>query len=189
VPTVSLSAALLARGPLGVQVEAAYAPRGHAYPGGEPLHSDYVELPLLLRLSPTRPRSVLPVALAGVAPAFELSCGGATRPATVGGGPTAPQPRDCMRDRQTRYDFAFVSALGLDVPVRRGVLTAEVRYTHGAQDLLPSSQFAQAYNRALTVLFGVRSGGRRAVAPSRTGSGLGMIGRPDVARPSRVPRT
>ncbi len=161
-PTVSLTAALPVRGPVGIQLEAAYAPKGHAYPSGANLKSDYLEIPLLLRLSPTRARAILPVALLGVAPAFELSCGGQTFLATVGPGPgPPPQPRDCNFDRQTRYDFGYIGALGLDVPMRRGVFTAEVRYTHGAQNLVPRFEFVRVFNRSVAVLFGVRSGGAR----------------------------
>lgn len=161
-PTVAITVARPLRGPVGIQLEAAYAPKGHAYPGGVGLESDYLEIPLLLRLSPTRARAVLPVALLGVAPAFELSCGGDTNLASVGRGPyPPPQPRDCNFDRQTRYDFGYVGALGLDVPMRRGVFTAELRYTHGAQNLIPRFEFLRGYNRAVSVLFGVRSGGSR----------------------------
>lgn len=160
-PTVSLTAAVPVRGPIGLQLETAYAPRGHAYPSGVTLNSNYLEIPLLLRVAPTSVRSALPVALLGVAPAFELSCDGATRHATVGSGPNPLRPRDCAYDRQTRYDFSYIGAIGIDVPVRRGAFTAEVRYTHGVQNLLTQFEFVRGFNRSVAVLFGVRSGGAR----------------------------
>jgi hypothetical protein len=160
-PTVSLAGSVPVRGPVALQLEAAYAPKGHTYPGGVTLNSDYLEVPLLLRVAPTRSRAVLPVALLGVAPAFELSCSGLTRPPTPGGTPIPLRPRDCNQDRQTRYDFSYIGAVGVDVPMRRGVFTAEVRYTHGVQNLLPRLQFVRGFNRSLSVLVGVRSGGAR----------------------------
>lgn len=162
-PTVSLTAAMPVRGPVGIQLEASYAPKGHSYPNGSTLNSDYLEIPLLLRVSAARARAVMPVVLLGVAPAFELSCGGEVLPATVGRRNPSLQPRDCNFDRQTRYDFGYIGALGMDVPMRRGVFTAEVRYAHGAQNLVPRFQFVRVFNRSVSLLFGVRSGGARQV--------------------------
>ncbi len=160
-PTISLAAAFPLRGPVGLQVELAHVSKGETFPGGSLLRSNYLEVPLLLRVRPTGARALLPVALLGIAPAYELSCNGLATLPTVGFSQPVVRERDCSGDRHTRYDFGLVGGIGVELPMRRAAFTAEVRYTHGLQDLYPRFEFVRGYNRSLSVLFGVRSGGGR----------------------------
>ncbi len=156
--TVGVTVAIGARRLAALQLEALFARKGwrHVQSASE-LRLDYVEMPILLRLAPTRARDITPVMLLGVAPSAELSCGGRSRPPTIGFGPAPLQPIDCNEQRQRRYDVGLVGAVGADVSLGSVALTTELRYTHGVRDLSPASPFAEVRHRSMSVLVGVRS--------------------------------
>lgn len=145
-------------GPVSLQTEALYSQKGVSGPGVFEMNMDYLETPILLRIADRSERAVRPVALVGVAPAFEMSCSGRTQPFYLADGPPPPEPLDCNERRSRQTDLGLVAALGTEVRIsQRTAWTAELRYTHGVNDLVPQSTFVRTTNRSLTVLFGLRA--------------------------------
>jgi len=146
----------------GLQAEILFAEKGIRGPAGFVMRQDYLEVPLLVRA--TRPRGALasPVLLVGVAPALELSCSGVTTQLTLASSESTPHvPLECDSWRTFRGELGLVLAVGLDVPTGRAVWTSELRFTRGLSDLTRGWDYIpQTKNRALVLMFGVRSSER-----------------------------
>ena len=156
--TAGAAASVRLWGPVGLQSEALYSQKGIRGADSFAMRLDYVETPILLRVTGRGSRPVRGVALMGVAPAFEVSCTGRRRPFSIPEVVPPVGPLDCNNYRDRRWDFGLVGALGADVRLGSRTWTAEVRYTHGVSDLTAEWDFVRTTNRSLAVLVGFRAG-------------------------------
>jgi hypothetical protein len=147
---------------LALQLEALYSEKGATRPDGFRADVAYVEIPLLVRLTlPLRALPIQPMAMAGVAPAWEISCGALARPNYIPEAPPPPAiPMDCIGWRTERRDVGTVLAGGVEIPMRGFEVTAEVRRTSGHSNIARGytlSTYNGAWSFVIGAAFAVRT--------------------------------
>jgi hypothetical protein len=144
---------------LAIQPELLYSQKGGSFSetlGGETvsgtLKLDYVEVPLLLRLSvPAGSPDLRPSLHAGPTFAFEVSC----KVSFTAFGDSGTE--DCEDDGDRRkFDPGLGLGGGLDVAFLAGTLMIEGRYTMSLRTLDASGDEADVKNRAWSLTFGYR---------------------------------
>jgi hypothetical protein len=161
---------------LDLQIEGLYVERGMSEGDGSWVRLAYLEMPILTRLRTALPR--LPFhgfAVAGLAPAKEVSCSGELRRYPPTGGclftcpppppPPPLEPVDCIDVRSYTGDVGAILGGGLSFSVRGRRAEIEMRYTRGITDLARGYDRWTRHSRALGVTFAVTG------MPIRTGGG------------------
>lgn len=155
-PVGGASIAVGLREILSIQLEALYSRKGASGPGDFQMDIGYLETPILLKLAvPIAGLPVRPVVMAGIAPAWEISCAAAAQPLSLLDAPPPPAvPADCIGWRTERRDFGRVVAGGVEMPVGRLRLTAELRHTTGRTNIALGYAPLSTYNDAWSFLLG-----------------------------------
>lgn len=153
--TAGLSARLQVTPVVGLQLEALYSQKGRRA-GDQHLFLDYVEVPVLVRLSlPHRLLGLTVSGLGGVTAATELSCRWRTA-SGVDSEPGAPisyvVDADCIGLRNQLNDFGLVAGAQLERRLAVGHLTIEGRYVHGTKNLSYGGDVLR--NRSVALIFG-----------------------------------
>ena len=150
-PVAGATLAIGIREVVAVQVEALYSRKGATGSGGFRMDIGYLETPVLLKVSvPVTGIPFRPMLLAGVAPAWEIGCAAIAQPFFLQDLPASGAvPMSCSGWRSERHDLGRVLAGGVEVPVGRLRLTAELRRTSGrtniAQALAPMSTYNEVW--------------------------------------------
>ena len=141
---------------LAVQVEALYTEKGVVGPDLFRMNIGYVETPVLLRATlPLDGLPFRPMIMAGVAPAWEVSCGAIGRPPYIPElPPPPPMAMDCIGWRTERRDLGGVLAGGVEVPLANVRITAEIRHTSGRTNIARGYPPFSTYNGVWSVMFG-----------------------------------
>ncbi len=148
---------------LSVQVEALYTEKGATGPDGFRANMTYLEVPLLVKLAlPLPALHIQPMAMAGLAPAWEISCRALAQPAYIPEAPPpAPIPMDCIGWRTERRDMGAVLAGGVEVPLGRVKVTAEIRRTTGRINVAQGYAPLSTYNNVWSFIVGMAVAVRR----------------------------
>lgn len=149
-----LSGTLILTPWLAVQAEVLRTVRGMRGLDSFDLRMEYLEAPLLVRLTPARHGRLSALVVFGVAPAGELSCGGHARDLGAGLGASPARPIDCLGYRTSKGDFGLVAGTAMQVQAGRLAGTAEFRYTHGVRNLSAAYPAGGSYSRTLGFLIG-----------------------------------
>lgn len=141
---------------VAIDIEALYSQEGATGPGAFRMDIGYLETPILVKLAlPLAGIPIRPMILAGIAPAWEISCSAMAQPMTI---PEAPPPAavstSCAGWRTERRDFSEVLAGGVEVPTGRLRLTAELRYTGGRSNIAAGYAPLSTYNRVWSFMVG-----------------------------------
>ncbi len=141
---------------LAIQVEALYTQKGVAGPDEFRANVAYLEMPFLLKVAlPLHAIHIQPLAMAGLAPAVEISCGALARGAYIPEAPPPPpRPANCISWRTEPRDVGLVLAAGFEVPLRRVKVSAEVRRTVGRSNIALGYEPLSSYNRVWSFLIG-----------------------------------
>lgn len=125
---------------------------GFEEPLATDLQLDYLQIPLLFGVGLASDGRVRPIAFAGPAVAFELSCEVRTAPAELA--LTLGCPEDDSR-RQT--DWSAVLGAGIEYDAGRALVRVTGRYDHGLTQLndTEGGQLAQLHNRTFAIGAGV----------------------------------
>ena len=138
---------------LGLELGAAYAEKGAAEQdfGVEiDLELGYLELPLLLRFSPSPAGAVSPHFMAGPALALRVSCNAAA----AAEGLEISVDCDDAFDELTSMDFGAMAGAGVDIATSGSLsLSVDVLYSLGLSSI---SESDNVKNRAFSLLAGVR---------------------------------
>ena len=141
---------------VALQLEALYSEKGAAGPGEFRASVAYLELPLLVKVAlPPRALNIRPIALAGLAPALEISCGVLAQPAYIPEQPPPPpEQMNCISWRTEPRDVGVVLAGGIEVPVGRVNVTAEIRRTTGRRNIALGYAPLSTYNNVWSFMIG-----------------------------------
>ena len=139
---------------VGVQVEALYSPKGikQRGPNGNSLtiEMDYLEVPVLVTFKVPGNGAVQPLLLTGPAVGIKVR----TKFGSLGEG-----LQEKFADFVRRWDVGWVVGAGLDLPLARGGLIVEGRYTLGLTtvfDADPTDSDRDDKNQVLALLVGYR---------------------------------
>lgn len=150
-PTVGVSAENRLSRTLRVQLGANYVKKGYWIPGYS-LNDDYLEFPLLARLTLPVRGTFRPSLLAGVAGAVQLTCSVDDR--RFGISEIIYNPGyQCGGHRTRRWDTSLMMGVGVEVGSGRTRPTAQVRYSHAVTNLY-APDGSRGYNRSLSFLLG-----------------------------------
>jgi hypothetical protein len=141
---------------VALQLEALHSEKGAAGPGEFRASVAYLELPLLVKVAlPLRALHIRPIALAGLAPALEISCGVLAQAAYIPEQPPPhPEQMNCISWRTEPRDVGVVLAGGIEVPVGRVNVTAEIRRTTGRRNIALGYAPLSTYNNVWSLLIG-----------------------------------
>jgi len=141
---------------VAIEIEALYARKGATGSGGFRMDMGYVETPVLLKLVlPLWALPVRPMLLVGVAPAWEVGCSALAEPMVIPENPPpGAVPTSCSGWRSEHHDLGGVLAGGLEAPMGRVRLTAELRYTRGRTNIAQAFAPLTTYNRAWSFMVG-----------------------------------
>lgn len=137
---------------VALEVNALYSVKGaKATEGSEAFEAmiRYIELPLLLRISPSVDGSVRPFVTVGASVAARSSCTVQGRSAGV----TVSADCDEADSEFKDVDFTAIAGAGIDTPLAAGTATLAVRYGYGLVDFTKS---ANVQNRAFSIMAGWR---------------------------------
>ena len=145
---------------VAIELEALYNDKGATGPAAFRMNIGYLETPILLKLTlPLEGIPIRPMILAGIAPAWEISCTAIAQPMYI---PEAPPPAaipmSCSNWRTERRDFSGVVAGGVEVPAGRLRLTAELRHTSGRRNIARGYAPLSTYNGAWSFIVGTAMG-------------------------------
>jgi outer membrane protein with beta-barrel domain len=117
--------------------------------GDQTLKTDYLELPLLLRLGMRAGAAFAPYLLVGPSISYEIACEAEIE---IAGG---TETIDCDEEASDRkeFDIGVAGGLGFEFPVGVGSVLVEGRYVHGLTDLNDLDGFS-ARNRAFAAFLG-----------------------------------
>jgi hypothetical protein len=144
------------RGPLALQVEALFVPKGgelDPHDSAHTLHTlilDYLEIPALLRIAPVRSSSHSVYLFAGPAAGLRLDA----KFRTAVGRPVTSGVEENISSNVKAYEFSLVAGGGVDIG-RHAIVDA--RYDWGLTNVNRGAESGHGiYNRAFTVLAGFR---------------------------------
>jgi hypothetical protein len=143
---------------LAVQLQVQYTQKG-ARIGDGGVWLDYVEVPVLLRLSlPRRVVGTTVSALFGVAPAHEVRCGYRGIPPNdmliIFPVPPPVQDLDCSLLRSHLNDLGVVAGVAVERAVPAGYLTLELQFNRGTRNIAAPWRQQAISNRSLALLLG-----------------------------------
>ena len=135
-----------------IQPELLFVMKGSRYVNGEgpdayreTMSLEYVELPILAKLSVPLFRGLRTHVFAGPAPAFNIRARVDAR--------FAGEAQEETLDNVMGFDIGLAAGAGVEIPVGRGAVTFDVRYTAGLTTLSKEPD-DDIRNGALTFLFG-----------------------------------
>jgi hypothetical protein len=140
---------------VALQLEALYSEKGA---GGDGFRASvaYLEVPLLVKVAlPLHALNIQPIALAGLAPALEISCSVFAQPMHLPEQPPPPaQHMDCISWRTEPRDVGVVLAAGIEVRIAGVKATAEIRHTSGRRNIALAYEPLSTYNGAWSLMIG-----------------------------------
>ncbi len=141
---------------LSAQAELLYVPKGYAVTSPT-IHTDFIELPLLVRYEPFARSAVTPqpFLVAGTAPSFRVSCSVHYR-TRIGEfeEPCGEDPVTGGMRTVNRADLGVVVGAGAAVLVPPGRMSLEMRYTRSVLDNGVKAGAEKSIHRVFSVLFG-----------------------------------
>jgi hypothetical protein len=141
---------------VALQLELLHAEKGFDENADHTMRSDFLELPVLLRVSiPIGVEWATPVLMGGMAPSREWRCGGREVGQSIGWVPPSSRPIDCENWRTELADLGAVASVGF--AIRRGDFgfEAHYRYTHGLQNQYLGFDMYELRYRTSAILIGV----------------------------------